>query len=106
MEVKDIMRITLAQTDLSWEDPAKNRLDIGIKVAQLAGQSDLVILPETFTTGFSMRACDLAEPMDGATVNWMLDLSQKNGIALAGSLLIKANDLYYNRFVFVTPGSK
>ena len=106
MEVKDILRITLAQTDLIWEDPAKNSLDYGKKIAQLAGQSDLVILPETFTTGFSMRAYDLAEPMDGPTVNWLLNLSQTSGIAIAGSLIIKDNGLYYNRFVFVTPAGE
>jgi len=106
MVVKDILRITLAQTDLTWEDPAKNRLDLEIKIAQLSGLSDLVILPETFTTGFSMRACDLAEPMDGPTMAWLLNLSRTSGIAIAGSLIIKDNGLYYNRFVFVTPAGE
>lgn len=106
MDVKDNLRITLAQVDLAWEDPLQNRHSLDIQIRQLAGKSDLVILPETFTTGFSMRVRDLAEPMDGPTVNWLLQLSQITKIAICGSLLIKDNDLYYNRFVFVTPGGE
>ena len=104
MEIKDILRITLAQVNLVWENPEQNRLNFEMQIRQLSGKSDLVILPETFTTGFSMRACNLAEPMDGPTINWLLDLSQTTGLAIGGSLIIKENGLYYNRFVFVTPG--
>jgi len=103
MEIKDILRITLAQVNLVWENPEQNRLDFEMQIRQLSGKSDLVILPETFATGFSMRACDLAEPMDGPTVNWLLSLSRTTGLAIGGSLIIKENGLYYNRFVFVTP---
>ena len=103
MEIKDILRITLAQVNLVWENPEQNRSNFEMQIRQLSGKSDLVILPETFTTGFSMRAHDLAEPMDGPTVNWMFSLSRTTGLAIGGSLIIKENDLYYNRFVFVTP---
>lgn len=106
METKDILRITLAQVNLVWENPELNRLNFEMQIRQLSGKSDLVILPETFTTGFSMRACELAEPMDGPTVNWLLDLSQKTGLAIGGSLIIKENSLNYNRFVFVMPGGE
>ena len=101
--MKDILRITIAQADLAWENPVKNRLDLGSMIRQINGQSDVVILPETFTTGFSMRARVLAEPMDGPTTKWLLQLSKETGIAIGGSLLIEDNGLYYNRFVFVTP---
>jgi len=103
MEIKDNLRITLAQVDLVWENPNLNRINVDFQINQLIGQTDLVILPETFTTGFTMCASDFAEPMDGPTVNWLLSLSQKTGIAIGGSLLIKDNGLYFNRFVFVTP---
>jgi len=106
MEIKDILRITLAQVNLIWENPEQNRLDLEMQIRQLTGKSDLVILPETFTTGFSMRACDLAEPMDGPTVNWLLGLSRTTGLAIGGSLIIQENSLNYNRFVFITPGGK
>ena len=103
MEVKDILRITLAQTDIVWESPVQNRMNLEVQIRQLIGQSDLVILPETFTTGFSMRASELAETMDGPTISWLCNLSQATGIAIGGSLLVKENGLFYNRFVFVTP---
>ncbi len=103
MEIKDNLRITLAQVNLIWENPEQNRKDLEVKIREQIGKSDLVILPETFTTGFSMRTFDLAEPMDGSTITWLLNLSQATGIALGGSLLIEDNGLYYNRFVFVTP---
>ena len=60
METKNNLRVTLAQVDLAWENPQKNRLDLEILIGQLKGKSDLIILPETFTTGFSMHANDLA----------------------------------------------
>jgi len=103
MKIKVNLRITLAQVDLVWENPEQNRLDFEVQIKQLTGKSDLVILPETFTTGFSMRACDLAEPMDGPTIKWMLNLSHTTGLAIGGSLIIEDNGLYYNRFVFITP---
>ena len=106
METKDILRITLAQVDLVWENPGQNRMKLEMQIRQLTGQSDLVILPETFTTGFSMHAADLAEPMDGPTVTWMLNLSRETGIAIGGSVIIADKDLFYNRFVFVTPAGE
>jgi len=106
METKEILRITLAQVDLVWENPGQNRMNLEMQIRQLTGQSDLVILPETFTTGFSMHAADLAEPMDGPTVAWMLNLSRETGIAIGGSVIIADKDLFYNRFVFVTPAGE
>lgn len=106
METKEILRITLAQVDLVWENPVRNRLNLETEIRQLKGQSDLVILPETFTTGFSMHAADLAEPIDGPTVAWMIDLSRETGIAIGGSVIIADKDLFYNRFVFVTPAGE
>jgi len=106
METQEILRITLAQVDLVWENPGQNRMKLEMQIRQLTGQSDLVILPETFTTGFSMHAADLAEPMDGPTVTWMLNLSRETGIAIGGSVIIADKDLFYNRFVFVTPAGE
>jgi omega-amidase len=103
MKIKDYLRITFLQFDLAWENPEQNRAYIEREARQLTGKSDLLILPETFTTGFSMRPSGLAESMDGPTVNWLVDLSRTTGTAICGSLIIKDNDLYYNRFVFVTP---
>lgn len=106
MEIKDNLRVTLAQVDLVWENSEQNRHNLDGQIRQLTGKSDVVILPETFTTGFSMCAGDLAETMDGPTVNWMLDLSRTTGLAIGGSLIIKDNGHSYNRFVFITPLSE
>jgi omega-amidase len=106
MEIKDCLRVTLAQVDLIWENPEQNRNNLGLLIRQLTGKSDLVILPETFTTGFSMRAGYFAEKMEGPTVNWLQDLSRTTGLAIGGSLLIEDHGHYYNRFVFVTPGGE
>lgn len=106
MEIKDNLRITIAQVDLAWENPGQNRRDLELQIRQLAGKSDLVILPETFTTGFSMHASDLAEPMNGPTIKWLLNLSQTTSLAIGGSIIIKDNGLYYNRFVFITPNGE
>jgi len=103
MELNNNLRITLFQFDLAWENPEQNRQYAEAQIGQLTGKSDLVILPETFTTGFSMRPSDLAESMDGSTVNWLLNLSRTTGIAICGSLIIKDNELFYNRFIFITP---
>ncbi len=72
----------------------------------LAGRTDLVLLPEMFTTGFSMRAADLAEPMDGPTVRWMREQANRLGGALAGSFICRENDRFYNRLVFMRPNGQ
>jgi omega-amidase len=103
MVIKDVLRVALAQVDLTWENPDQNRSDLEVQIRQLTGKSDLVILPETFTTGFSGRATDFAEPMNGPTISWLLNLSKSTRLAIAGSLVISDDGLYYNRFIFVTP---
>lgn len=106
MKVKDCLRVTLAQVDLKWEDPEQNRKTFEPQIMALSGKSDLVILPETFTTGFSVQASDFAEPIDGLTVNWMQRLSHTANLAIGGTLFVEDNGLIYNRFLFVTPDRK
>ena len=67
MEVKENLRVTLAQVDLVWENPPQNRLNLEKQVLSLTGKTDVVVLPETFNTGFSVRTSELAEPMNGPT---------------------------------------
>lgn len=96
------MKISLIQTTLAWEDPAENRE----RFAQLINtihETDLIILPETFTTGFTMNAAGVAELMDGATVNWMKKMSAENNCAVTGSVVIGEGGRYYNRLLFVEP---
>ena len=99
------MRISLVQTSLAWEQPLLNREGLTAKLAPLEGKTDLVVLPEMFTSGFSMSAEKLAEPMDGPTVQWMQTQAAKLGAAVCGSFICKADDgTFRNRFVFAHPG--
>ena len=70
------LRITLIQSDLAWEDPARN-LSLFGKLVQSAGETDIIVLPEMFSTGFSMNAADLAEAPDGSTVQWMHEMAEE-----------------------------
>ena len=101
MEIKTNLRITLGQADIVWENPVRNRHQLEMEIRQLKGVTDIIILPETFTTGFSTGAIHLAEDMQGDTMQWMKRLSFEVGAAIGGSLLIKTIDSVTNRFVFV-----
>ncbi len=106
MDEKDKLRISLAQINISWEDPQKNREYLERLIKGQYKPSDLIVFPETFSTGFSMKSHHLAEEMDGPTIMWMKTLAEKSGAALCGSLIIKESDRYYNRFVFIKPSGE
>lgn len=94
------MKIALVQITLVWESPAENRQTIEQYLDDHdLTQVDLVLLPETFTTGFSMLATHLAETMDGETVAWMKRQAQKHQILLGGSIMVRENGQTYNRFI-------
>ena len=95
------LRVTLVQSMLHWEDAAANRAMFGEKLTALKGTTDLVVLPEMFTTGFSMRSKELSETMDGATVVWMREQAESLDAALYGSVIITADGKYFNRGLFV-----
>ncbi|WKZ65889.1 MAG: amidohydrolase [Flavobacteriales bacterium] len=97
------LRVTLVQSHLHWEDAAENRALFTAKFKDLRGATDLVVLPEMFTTGFTMRSRELAERMDGRTVTWMKEQAQAMDAALYGSVIIREGDHCYNRGLFVTP---
>ncbi len=99
----DILRISLVQWDVAWENPAANRLKLDQLLVPIQGSTDLIVLPEMFTTGFSMKANMLSETMEGESVRWMKSQAKKTGAALAGSLIVRENDHHYNRFLFITP---
>lgn len=98
-----MMTISIIQSPLSWENPVANRLYFEEKINDLLPASDLVILPEMFTSGFTMNPISVAETMTGATIQWLQNLASKNNLAITGSLVIEENKNYYNRMVFVFP---
>ncbi len=97
------LRLTTVQSTLHWENISDNLKMFEKKLLPLAGTTDLVILPEMFTTGFSMRATQLAEDMNGHTMEWLITNAETIHAAIAGSFIVVENGSYYNRLVFVFP---
>ncbi len=97
------LTITLIQTALHWEDKAANLAMLEQKIMSLEEKTELVVLPEMFSTGFSMKPGQFAETMDGETVRWMKKLAQQKRIILTGSLIIEEDDNYYNRLIWMLP---
>ena len=100
------LTITTIQTNLAWENKAANLQMLENKINDLEEKTEIVVLPEMFSTGFSMQAKLLAETMDGETVQWMKEVAATNKIILTGSLMIKKNDLYYNRLIWMLPNGQ
>lgn len=96
------LRVTLVQSMLHWEDAEANRAMFAGKLAELKGATDLVVLPEMFTTGFTMNTV-LAETMDGPTVQWMKEQAASIDAAIYGSLIITEGGKTFNRGLFITP---
>jgi predicted amidohydrolase len=97
------MKIALIQSDLHWENPLENRNSFESEINQIVDDVDLIVLPEMFSTGFTMNASSVAETMQGETVCWMQLLAKQKECAITGSLIIVENDQYYNRMLFVFP---
>ncbi|PSL09798.1 putative amidohydrolase [Marinobacterium halophilum] len=96
------LRISLVQTHLDWQQPDANRERLTALLAPLEGQTDLIVLPEMFTTGFTMSPNEVAEPMQGPTLAWMQAQARLLGAAICGSVVIEDAG-YRNRLLFVTP---
>lgn len=97
------LHITLIQPDIVWENKAANLDHYSAMMDAISGPRHLVVLPEMFSTGFSMAPERLAEAMDGPTVSWMKAMAQRHRCILAGSLIISEGDEYYNRLLWVQP---
>ncbi len=101
------LRISLVQGNTRWHNPQANREYYGSLIESLTGQTDLVVLPETFTSGFSNAAIDHAETMQGPTLDWLLETARRLDVAIAGSVQIRADGAQgegvYNRMLFITP---
>jgi omega-amidase len=97
------LRLTLVQTALVWHDPAANRARLEALVASLAGTTDLVLLPEMFTTGFTMAPREVAEAVDGPTTAWLQALAARIDAAVTGSVATREDGRYVNRLLWVEP---
>jgi predicted amidohydrolase len=99
----DALSLAIVQTDLVWENPAKNRERIFKKFETINSIVDLIILPEMFTSGFTMNPFQVAEHMDGETVIWLKNIAYNYNTTITGSLVIKEQGNFYNRLLFVHP---
>jgi len=97
------LNVTLVQCELAWEQPEDNRRQIGEIIAGVGSGTDLIVLPEMFTTGFSMNALANAEEPGGATEQWMIRLARQYDCALTGSIAVRVGQGVYNRMLFATP---
>lgn len=100
------LRISIVQTFLYWENIPENLNALSAKLAKLKGETDLIILPEMFTTGFSMNAEELAESMNGDTMKWLKEQSAALSAAITGSFIIKEEGKFYNRLIFMQPNGQ
>lgn len=100
------MKIALVQSDLCWEDALKNRNNFESQINQIDSEVNLIVLPEMFSTGFTMNALAMAETMKGETILWMKSIAKQKNCAVTGSLIITENNQYYNRMFFVFPSGE
>jgi omega-amidase len=96
------LKVLLVQHDSFWQHPEANRDRIRTLIEE-AERTDLIILPEMFSTGFSMESKQLAEPMEGATHRWMQEMASKTCSVICGSVIIEKSGEYLNRFLWVNP---
>ena len=100
------LTLSIIQTDLTWEDKVANLNMLQQKIDAIEERTEIIILPEMFNTGFTMQPELFAETMEGETVQWMKDIVAANKIILTGSLIIKENDKYYNRLIWMLPNGQ
>lgn len=97
------LNIAFIQPDLKWEDAEANRKLFSEKIREISDDVELIILPEMFTTGFSMNAENLAEETEAETLKWLRENARIKSSAITGSVIITENGNYYNRLFFVFP---
>ncbi len=101
-----MLTITTIQSNILWEDKVANMQMLQQKIENINTKTEIVVLPEMFTTGFSMQPDLLAETMNGDTVTWMKNVSKENGIVLCGSIIIEEDGKYFNRLIWMLPNGQ
>lgn len=100
------LKIALIQSELEWEDHGANLRRFHERIDQVPAGVHLIVLPEMFSTGFSMNPEKMAQKMDGPAVSWMKARSRETRADIAGSLIIEENGVYYNRLVWARPDGR
>ena len=97
------LKITPIQSELHWENVDLNLEMFSTKIEAISDKTDIIILPEMFNTGFSMKSDELSEGMNGKTVSWMTTEAKKSAAVIVGSLIIKEENKFYNRLIWAQP---
>ncbi|MBK5270653.1 MAG: amidohydrolase [Bacteroidia bacterium] len=100
------LAITIIQTNLHWEDKNANLLMLEEKILGIKNKTEIVVFPEMFSTGFSMKPEILAETMEGETVQWMKRMAMKKKIILTGSVIVKEEGNFFNRLIWMLPNGE
>jgi len=100
------LTFTLIQTNLFWENKVANLQMLEEKINNIQPKTEVVVLPEMFSTGFSMQPEKFAESMNGSTLQWMQKIAFEKKIILTGSLMIEENGNYYNRLIWMLPNKQ
>lgn len=96
------LHIALIQTALEWENPEKNRTNLSVKIDEINSPVDLIVLPEMFTSGFTMNPKSMPTLEADKTIQWMQQEAKKRDAAITGSIVFHENGHFYNRLLFVT----
>ncbi len=99
------LKVAIIQADLVWENVDENLKRFTQKINELESNIDLIVLPEMFSTGFSMNPEKYFEPMQGKSMTWMAEMARTKNCVITGSLIIKDNNQYYNRLLWMRPDS-
>jgi omega-amidase len=97
------LKIAAIQTDIYWENITANLANLEEKMATIASQQDLILLPEMFNTGFSMNSKSLAEPMNSTTFKWLKQMANKHKAVVTGSYIVSDKGEQFNRLVWMQP---
>jgi omega-amidase len=97
------LNVTIIQSSLHWENPSANLAMFEEKIWQINQKTDLIVLPEMFTTGFTMNAQRLAEPMNLTTFKWMQQMAKQTQAVIVGSYIVKENNQFFNRLLWMQP---
>ena len=96
------LKVSIVQYDIAWQNPAKNLKKIESLLLSI-DRTDLIVLPEMFTTGFTMDVSSNAEKMDGPTISWMRKVAERKGASITGSLIIQTERGTHNRLIWMRP---
>ena len=100
------LTLTIIQTDLVFENKAANLQRLKAKIEAIEERTEIIVLPEMFSTGFSMQPELFAETMEGDTVQWMKEIAATNKIIVTGSIIVEEKGNYFNRLIWMLPNGE